>query len=240
MLIHTDFTTSYLMALVMGLLSSMHCIGMCGSIIGTLTLSLDAQVRDNRVKLWAFVFNYNAGRILSYTLAGGLAGFLSSLLSLSFDPAIGHRVLQLFSALVMGAAGLNIAGWFPRFAYIEKTGLFIWKKLEPFGHKLIPVKTLRNAFLFGTIWGWLPCGLVYSALILAATNGDILRSALTMFAFGIGTLPAVVGVGIMTASLQRLARQPRFRQVVGILMILLALSAAFPWLNPMRIKHHLM
>jgi sulfite exporter TauE/SafE len=118
-------------------------------------------------------------------------------------------------------------------------GVFLWKKLEPFGHKLIPVKTRWNAFLFGMIWGWLPCGLVYAALILATTTADILRSALTMLAFGLGTLPAVMGIGIMTQSLTKLARQARFKQAVGLLMILLALFAAFPWLYPMRI-HHLM
>ncbi|MEQ1636505.1 MAG: sulfite exporter TauE/SafE family protein [Methylococcales bacterium] len=240
MLLHSDFTTSYLMAFVMGLFSSMHCIGMCGSIIGTLTLSLDAKVRNNKVRLFGFVLNYNIGRITSYALAGALAGLLSTVLTLSFDNNLGHRLLQLFSALIMASSGLYIAGWFPRFAYIEKIGLFLWKKLEPFGHKLIPVKTRVNAFLFGMVWGWLPCGLVYAALILAATTGDILRSAITMFAFGLGTLPAVIGIGIMTASLQKLARQNRFRQIVGILMVLLALSAAFPWLYPMRIQHHVM
>ncbi|NOT84783.1 MAG: sulfite exporter TauE/SafE family protein [Methylococcaceae bacterium] len=240
MLIHSDFTTSYLMAFIMGLFSSMHCIGMCGSIIGTLTLSLDANVRSNKARLFAFVFNYNFGRITSYTLAGALAGLLSTVLKVPFDNSVGYRVLQIFSALIMASAGLYIAGWFPRFAYIEKAGIFLWKKLEPFGHKLIPVKTRLNAFLFGMIWGWLPCGLVYSALLLSATTGDILRSALTMLLFGLGTLPAVIGIGIMTSWLQKLARQNRFRQVVGVLMILLALAAAFPWLYPMRIQHHSM
>ncbi|MCX7088965.1 MAG: sulfite exporter TauE/SafE family protein [Methylococcales bacterium] len=240
MLIHSDFTSSYLMAFVMGLFSSMHCIGMCGSIIGTLTLSLDAKIRSSKPRLFAFVFNYNLGRIISYTTAGALAGLLSQVLSMPFDHDLGYRCLQIASALMMGSAGLYIAGWFPRFAYVEKTGVFLWKKLEPFGHKLIPVKTPLNAFLFGTIWGWLPCGLVYAALIMSATTGDILKSAVTMLAFGLGTLPAVVGIGIMTVSLQKLARQNRFRQIVGVLMILLALSAAFPWLYPMRIQHHLM
>lgn len=240
MMLHADFTTSYLMAFVMGIFSSMHCIGMCGSIIGTLTLSLDASVRSNKVRLAQFVFNYNLGRIASYTIAGGLAGLLSSVLTLTFENGLGYRLLQLASALTIAFAGFYIAGWFPRFAYIEKIGLFFWKKLEPFGHKLIPVKTRRNAFLFGMVWGWLPCGLVYAALLLATTTGDIFKSAMTMLAFGFGTLPAVVGIGIMTASLQKLSKNPRYRQIVGVLMILLALAAAFPWLYPLRIQHHLM
>jgi sulfite exporter TauE/SafE len=83
------------------------------------------------------------------------------------------------------------------------------------------------------VWGWLPCGLVYTALALAATADSVVRSTLTMFAFGVGTLPAVFGVGIMTSLLVRLSRMNKFRQVTGLILIALALLAAFPWLNPM-------
>jgi sulfite exporter TauE/SafE len=90
-----------------------------------------------------------------------------------------------------------------------------------------------NYHLFGMVWGWLPCGLVYAALTLAATAGDVSKSALTMLAFGLGTLPAVMGVGIMTHVLTRLSRMQRFKQVIGLFMMVLALLAALPWLNPM-------
>jgi uncharacterized protein len=123
----------------------------------------------------------------------------------------------------------------PRFAYIEKAGIHLWKNIEPYGRKLIPVKDRTQAFLFGMVWGWLPCGLVYTALALALTTGDVSKSALTMLSFGLGTLPAVMGVGIMTSVLTRLSRMQRFKQVVGLFMIALALLAAMPWLNPMAI-----
>jgi len=227
------FTSSYLVAFIMGLFSSMHCIGMCGSIIGTLTLSLSPDIRNNKKRLLPFVFNYNFGRITSYTIAGALTGTIEVLLTLPLGEAHGHRVLQLLSAIIMASAGLYIAGWFPRFAYIEKAGVFLWKQLEPYGRKLIPVKNLTQAYLFGMVWGWLPCGLVYAALALAATAGDVSKSALTMLAFGLGTLPAVMGVGIMTHILTRLSRMQRFKQAIGLFMIVLALLAALPWLNPM-------
>jgi sulfite exporter TauE/SafE len=137
----------------------------------------------------------------------------------------------------MGGAGLYLAGWFPRFAYIEKLGIHLWKLAEPYGRKLIPVKSLQQALLFGMVWGWLPCGLIYTALALAATTGDIIHSALTMFIFGLGTLPAVMGVGIITPLLTRLSRAQRFKSIVGILFIIFALLAAFPSLNPMRVEH---
>ena len=233
------FTSSYLVAFVMGLFSSMHCIGMCGSIIGTLTLSLSPEIRNNKKRLLPFVFNYNFGRITSYAIAGALVGAIEALLTMHLGEIHGHRFLQLLSAVIMASAGLYIAGWFPRFAYIEKTGMLLWKKIEPYGRKLIPVKNLKQAYLFGMIWGWLPCGLVYSALALAATAGDASKSSLTMLAFGLGTLPAVIGVGVMTQLLTRLSRIKRFKEAVGLLMIILALFATVPWLNPMAITSHM-
>lgn len=233
------FTTSYLVSFLMGLFSSMHCIGMCGSIIGTLTLSLSQDIRNKKTLLLPFVFNYNFGRIVSYTLAGALAGVIESVVSsVPMGEIDGYRILQLFSAAVMASAGLYIAGWFPRFAYIEKAGTRFWKLIEPYGRKLIPVKNLTQAFLFGMVWGWLPCGLVYAALALAATAGNIGNSALTMLFFGLGTLPAVMGVGIMTGILTRLSRMQRFKQAVGLFMIVLALFSALPWLNPMAFTTH--
>ncbi len=234
---HLTFTTSYLAAFAMGLFSSIHCIGMCGSIIGTLTLSLKSEIRSNKAKLFQFVLNYNMGRIFSYTIAGGLAGLAQTLITLPFAEEFGHRALQLFSALIMMSAGLYIAGWFPRFAYIEKTGAHLWKLIEPYGRRLIPVETRLQALLFGMVWGWLPCGLVYAALALAATSGDISNSSLTMLAFGLGTLPAVLGAGIMSGSLAKLAKMRRFKQIVGLLLVSIALIAAFPWLNPLRLQH---
>ena len=230
------FSTSYLVALIMGLFSGIHCIGMCGSIIGTLSLSLRQGIRENKSLLTLFVLHYNLGRITSYTIGGFIAGLLEHVLTLPLGEGHGHRLLQVLSAIVMAGAGLHIAGWFPRFAYIEKTGGLFWKKIEPYGRRLIPVRTLPQAYVFGMIWGWLPCGLVYAALALSATTGDITRSGLTMLAFGIGTLPAVVGVGIIASLMARLSRLHRFRQYAGLFLIALALLAAFPWLNPMRLN----
>lgn len=235
MLIDQAFNASYLVAFIMGFFSSMHCIGMCGSIIGTLTLSLNQQIRENKARLSKFVFSYNIGRISSYTLAGLIAGLLEHVLTLPLGEGHGHRILQILSAFFMTGAGLYIAGWFPRFAYIEKLGSVLWRKIEPFGRRLIPVRNLPQAFVFGMIWGWLPCGLVYAAIALSATTADVVRSAFTMLAFGLGTLPAVVGMGIMTSSLAQLSRMHRFRQAAGVFLIILAVIAAFPGLYPLKL-----
>mgnify|MGYP006271559979 FL=1 len=230
-----DFISSYSVAFLMGLFSSLHCLGMCGSIIGSLTLSLDKSIRLHKHRLWPYVLSYNLGRIVSYAIAGLLAGFAEEVLSRPLGGQ-GHRVLQVLSALIMMGAGLYIAGWFPRFAYIEKIGSHFWRQIEPYGRKLIPIANLPKAFFFGMIWGWLPCGLVYTALALSATTGDMVRSSLTMLAFGSGTIPAVLTVGVMTSWMVKLAHMKRFRQVTGLTFILLSILAAFPWLNPMA-KH---
>lgn len=226
------FSASYLVALLMGLFSALHCLSMCGSIIGSLTLSLRHEIRDNKALLLPFVLSYNVGRITSYTLGGLIAGLLGHVLSLPFGEGHGHRVLQILSAIVLLGAGLHIGGWFPRFAYIEKSGVVVWRWLEPYGRRLLPVETLPQAFFFGMVWGWLPCGLVYTAFSLAATTGDVIRSTFTMFAFGVGTLPATVGVGIMTSLMVRLSRMHKFRQLAGITLIILAMLAVFPGFNP--------
>ncbi len=235
---HLDpsFNTSFFVALLMGLFSAFHCLGMCGSIIGSLTLSLKREIRENKRLLLPFVASYNAGRVLSYSMAGMLAGFAENVLSMPLGEGHGHRILQILSAIVMLGAGLHIGGWFPRFAYIEKFGNVVWRRIEPSGRRLVPVETLPRAFVFGMVWGWLPCGLVYTALALAATTGDVFRSTFTMLAFGLGTMPAVMGVGIMTSWMVKLSNMKRFRELTGIVLIFLALMATFPGLNPL-VKH---
>ncbi|MGH8549364.1 MAG: sulfite exporter TauE/SafE family protein [Methylococcales bacterium] len=232
------FNTSYLVAFVMGLFSSLHCLGMCGSIIGALTLGLRQDIRRSTQTLFPYVLSYNLGRISSYTAAGLLVGVLHHVFILPFNQIDGYRVLQIGSALIMGGAGLYIAGWFPRFAYIERIGSRFWHLIEPLGRRLIPIHTMPSSFSFGVIWGWLPCGLVYAALALSATADQIHRSALTMLFFGLGTLPAVMGVGIMTSLLGSVANSRRLRRFAGIFMIALALFAAFPDLYPLRMYLH--
>ncbi|RYU57187.1 hypothetical protein EWI61_13650 [Methylolobus aquaticus] len=104
---------------------------------------------------------------------------------------------------------------------------------EPYGRRLLPVETVSQALVLGMVWGWLPGGLVYAALALAATAGDVGRSTLTNLAFGLGSLPAVMGIGLMTSMLVRLSGMNRFRQLTGLTLIALAVLAALPWFNPM-------
>lgn len=215
--------TPVFIAFFIGLFSSLHCVSMCGSIIGTLSFSLKPEIRANRSKMISFIFSYNFGRIFSYMLAGLIIGLIESVLTFPFGEEHSHRTLQIISALIITGAGFYIAGWFPQFAYIEKTGSRFWKTIEPYGRKLIPVSNLLQAFLFGMVWGWIPCGLVYTALALAATSGDIIISTFTMLAFGLGTLPAVAGTGIVSSFITRLSRLQATKRIIGVLLVLVAI-----------------
>ena len=223
-------TTSLLSAFLLGLFSTAHCIAMCGSPPPALTLSLPGKVRESPKAMLPFVFNYNFGRIISYTLAGGLVAALVSPL----NDLGGLQWLRYLSVIIMVAMGLYLAGWLPRFAHIEKIGTPVWRFLQPLGQKLLPVTSLKQAFAFGAIWGWLPCGLVYAALVMAATTGDVTTGALTMLAFGLGTLPAVMGAGLFVGFLSTLARNIWFRRVAGLLIIAMAVAVL---LTPSLLLH---
>ena len=229
-----EFT--FISAFLVGLASTLHCIGMCGGIIGALTFSLPEHIRNSRWHLVPYVFAYNLGRITSYTLAGALAGGLGDQLT-KLSPQNGHLFLQLLAAVLMVGIGLYLAGWFPAFAKIELLGKPIWKKLEPISQKLIPVKSPLHAYLFGLVWGWLPCGLVYTALIWSSTAGTAIDGALLMLAFGAGTLPTVMIAGILTGWFVRLNRSPKIRSIIGLSVILMAIISVYFALQHVGISH---
>ncbi len=214
-------------AFIVGLFSAVHCIGMCGGIIGALTFSLPAEIRQHRWRLIPYISAYNLGRISSYTAAGALLGWLGDSLFNVISPDSGHLILQGIASAMMIGIGLYLAGWFPRFAMIEHLGKPLWNRLQPWGQKLIPVRSPGQAWLFGMVWGWLPCGLVYSALIISGTAGDAVYGALFMLSFGAGTLPSVMTAGILTGWMARLSRLSQVKTVVGLLLIGLAITSFY-------------
>ena len=229
---------TYTSAFLLGLFSTIHCVGMCGGIIGALSLSLPADIRNNKARMLMFITTYNSGRILSYSFAGLVAGAIGTgvLASAGFDQ--GHTVLRAIGVAMMVAIGLYLAGWLPQLAIVEKIGVPVWKKLEPVGRKLLPVASLPKALAYGLIWGWLPCGLVYFVLLWALTAGTAVEGALTMLAFGIGTMPTLLTTGFMTSWLTRFARSSRARQVVGLLIIAMAVGSLYLPMGDHLPGHH--
>ncbi len=217
------------LAFVIGLFSAVHCLGMCGSIAGALSLSLPVQVREQPLRLLVFLAAYNLGRLGSYTLAGGLAGFIGAEIASLQVLQNGHQIASIMASLVLIAVGLYLTGWVPQLRLMDRLGNPIWHRLEPLGRRLLPVDNPPRALLFGVIWGWLPCGLVYYVLILTVSTGSALSGALCMLSFGIGTLPAVLGVGFVAGWFTRLARNALLRQIVGLLLVAAGLAGL--WLS---------
>lgn len=218
--------TPLVVAFTLGLFSTVHCWGMCGGIIGALGFALPASTRHSRWRVGAYALSYNLGRISSYTVFGLAAGALGTALLVGAGTA-GNMLLRVIAALVLAGIGLYLAGWFPRFAGIEKAGAGLWRRLQPLGRRLLPVDNLGKAYAFGLIWGWLPCGLVYSALVWSTTAGSAGRGGLYMLAFGLGTLPGMVAAGVFSGSLLGILRRVWIRRTVGIALIMFAGATLF-------------
>ena len=217
-----------LSALMLGLLGGGHCLGMCGGLMGALTLAIPPDQRGQRLRL---LLAYNLGRILSYACAGllmGLAGW-----AVANSPAA--MILRIVAALLLIAMGLYLAGWWSGLTRIEALGRHLWRHLQPFASRLMPVSSLPRALLLGAIWGWLPCGLVYSTLLWASSQGAPADSALLMLAFGLGTLPVLLATGLAAERLTALLRLRGVRIAGGLLVILFGL-----WTLPGPHQHWLM
>ncbi len=219
--------SSFLVALLIGISSAPHCIGMCGAISGALAMSLPQEVRGRRGQLLLFNLAFNLGRVSSYGIAGALAGLLGSALAERLAPIAGINLLRLVTVLLVVAAGLYVGGWVPRLAVVERIGTPLWRRLEPLGRRLIPVRSLTRAFLYGLVWGWLPCGLVYWALLIAAGAGDPSASAIFMVIFGLATLPGMVATGMLVSWIQQIRRLPYANRIAGLLLIVLGLVGIF-------------
>lgn len=211
-----------LSALLVGFFGGVHCVGMCGGIVGALTFGLPEHVRDRPVGAWPFHIAYNLGRVSSYTLAGALAGGLGAGLLQLTELRQAQLLLQVLAALFMVALGLYLGGWWSGLRYVERMGGTVWRRIEPLGRGLLPVATPVRAFVLGLLWGWLPCGLVYSVLIWALSAGSALQGAQLMFAFGLGTLPNLLMMGALAAKLGSFVRQPWPRRVAGGLVLVFA------------------
>lgn len=206
--------SQYLAALMVGLLGGVHCLGMCGGLISAVGFTNQAKTQR-----FPILLAYNLGRISSYTLAGALAGGLgASVLSLS-GLHYAQQILSLFAAAFMIALGLYLAGLWRGVGQLERLGAVFWRKLEPLSRRFIPIKTPWQALPFGMIWGWLPCGLVYSVLIWSLSAGSAWQGLLLMLAFGLGTLPNLLLMGTAANRLSHLTRQPSVRLLAGLLVV---------------------
>jgi sulfite exporter TauE/SafE len=207
-----EFSASaYLALFLIGLLGGTHCIGMCGGIVSALSMGGPS----------GFVLHlaYNSGRITSYAAAGAIAGALGGL-SLTLSGQLPVRItLYVLANLMLVALGLYLIGITQTLAFTERFGKKLWVHLQPLSKRYLPARSVAQAFPLGLLWGWLPCGLVYSALATALTSGSALHGAGMMLAFGLGTLPNLLLAGLLAVRLKAYAALPLVRWAAGLLVL---------------------
>lgn len=199
----------FVAAMSAGALGSAHCLGMCGPVVSLLEHGRPARPLVRRLA-------YNGGRLAGYAVLGGLAAAAGGLLHAL--PA-GTAVLRTVAAVMIVLMGLQLAFSWPLLRALEAAGSRVWQRLLPLTRHVLPADTVPRALAAGILWGALPCGLVYSAVALAATSESVLSGALVMSGFWLGTLPALMLAGGAAGQLARWRRQPSTRRVAGAVLV---------------------
>lgn len=214
-----------LLAMVLiGLLGAGHCLGMCGGISAALGMAVDG---NNKLKV---VLGYNVGRIFSY----GVAGFLVGLLGYwGAEYLAAGPILRIAAGVLLVLMGFYLAGWWRLLTWLERAGAIVWRRVQPLANRLLPVTTPGRAVVAGMLWGWLPCGLVYSALAYAASTAHPVEGAAMMLAFGLGTAPALLTSGVFAETLRRLLQRNALRQLMGLALMIFGL-----WVIGSVLPHH--
>jgi sulfite exporter TauE/SafE len=207
-------TTGFLAVFLVGLLGGVHCVGMCGGIVGALSV----QGAVGRAS-WRLHLAYNLGRIFSYSVAGSLVGALGGL-GLAFGPLASTQLaFYVLANLMLVALGIYLMGFTRILGFAERFGQALWRRIQPLTGRFLPARTAGQAFPLGMLWGWLPCGLVYSVLTTALVSGSAARGAAAMFVFGLGTLPNLMLAGLLLTRFRRYAQAPAARMTSGLLVL---------------------
>jgi sulfite exporter TauE/SafE len=208
---------SYLAAFLVGLMGGVHCVGMCAGIVAA--LSAASRTEGQAATPLRLHLAYNAGRLTSYTLAGALMGGVGALATHLTEVNTAQTVLQVLAGGFMIALGLYLGRWWTGLVRVETAGGAIWRLVEPLGRGLIPVHAPAPAFALGMVWGWLPCGLVYSVLVWCISSGNAASGALLMLSFGAGTLPTLLTLGAAASATLRALQSPPARRIAGALVL---------------------
>lgn len=211
---------SFLAAFAIGLAGGAHCIGMCGGI----TLALQSAVPAGKSS-YSYTLAYHFGRIFSYSIAGAIAGTLGNIAT--HANALGFSILTALSAALLILLGCYIGQWYMGITHLEKLGGILWRRIQPLAKRFIPFKTPLHSAAYGAVWGFLPCGLIYSTLSWALTTGSSINGALVMLAFGLGTLPAMLAVSFGASSIAAIFRHNIARQVIAISLVSFGLYLIF-------------
>ncbi|GHU14004.1 hypothetical protein AGMMS50225_25000 [Betaproteobacteria bacterium] len=220
--------TGYLAVFLLGLLGGVHCVSMCGGIVGALSMQVEQPL--TRVpaaaahgwiqgRQWPLHLAYSLGRILSYTVAGGVLGALGSVGMLYEGVMPVQITLYVFANLMLVALGLYLIGFTRFLAPFERVGQVLWRRIQPATRRFLPVRSVAQALPLGMLWGFLPCGMVYMVLTTALMTGAAGRGAGLMLAFGLGTLPNLLLAGLVVGRFREFTRNGKVRLVAGLLVL---------------------
>ena len=215
--------TTLLLAAGTGFASTLHCWGMCGGIVAALALGAPAGLRGKACAVSGLAVAYNLGRIASYAGLGAVAG-LAATSAVGTGNVPAFRLLQTLGLVALLLAALRLAGWLPRNGLLERLGLRLWQRLVPLTRRLLPIDRASRAVAAGLLWGFLPCGLVYAMLPVGAGTGSAAGGALTMLAFGAGTLPGMLTASVAANRLGGLKPGPGLRRYAAAALIALSLA----------------
>lgn len=233
--------------LLVGLAGSVHCVGMCGGVVSAFSTQPRTVSRIHLVRRRASsverVLAYNAGRIASYSVAGALAGSVGGGARLLAQVASAQMVMYWLANLMLAALGLYLMDAWRGVLRIEQGGQFLWRRLQPLTARLQPLDSPIKLLALGGVWGFLPCGMVYSVLATAMLSGSAARGASVMLAFGLGTLPMLLALGVAGARLRTALQGATVRRIAGAIVLGFALlamlrmlsSAQAPWFDALCI-----
>jgi sulfite exporter TauE/SafE len=217
---------AFVAALLAGFFGSTHCIGMCGAVV----VLFEGRASDaTKSSAWVRRLTYNFGRLCFYALLGSVAGVSGAVLTKTLGVSQGLMLLRILAAALVIAIGLNLLFDWRLTRFLETAGTGLWSKLSRLAKYVLPADTPGRALAAGFLWGALPCGLVYSAVAIAATTGSLAGGAAIMFAFWLGTLPAILAVGTSAQQLNRFKSHRTLRRIAGIVVILIGLAALIPF-----------
>ncbi|MFL0427352.1 sulfite exporter TauE/SafE family protein [Moraxella sp. 179-F 1C4 NHS] len=218
----------FLAAFSMGLFGSPHCLGMCGGIVTAFGLSMQ-HVSDSKKN--GLILTYHLGRLISYALLGLIASLVGVAI---FQSIMSNSAPRIVLGAVLVLIGLAMLG-LPLFNQLEKVGMRFWQSLAPIRKKVFPIDSFGKALVAGLLWGFLPCGLVYGALMMAIAGNNIATGAALMFVFGLGTMPMLIATQKTVGMLQSSIKNFRLRQINGVIMMLSGLAVIF---IPMMMHHN--
>ncbi len=221
-------------AFLVGLFGAGHCAGMCGGIGAALSFGSSDSGGSQLTRL----LFYNLGRISSYTIMGLVVGTMSYSVGSSLLRQESLPILRLVAGLMIILMGLYVAGWWRVLSRLEKIGGYLWRRLQPISSRFLPVRSVHSAFIVGCLWGWLPCGLVYSGVAMAMSIAHPLGSALAMLAFGLGTLPTLLMVGFTGDKLKVFLQRTGVRAFAGLFLIVFGCWTLFFAMHHSHVEHN--